>query len=714
MSFGDLKFELSYNNTDNDIVKEFLIPALNESIEYDRAVGYFSSSALLSMSRGIKGLINNGGKIKLICSPNLNNDDIDAIKKGYEIREVVEKALSRDFVEPKNVFEEERFNILSFLIAEKIMDIKIAVMKSDNPSAIFHDKVGVLYDDKGNYIAFTGSMNESNNAYYQNSESIDVYSSIGSDYQRAINKKSYFDRLWNNEENRMEIFDFPESIICRIDKYRKAEIDFDIDAAEQRSKERDKNQNQPTVPDYLVIRDYQNDAYQAWKRNEFRGIYDMATGTGKTYTALYSIVNLYHEMNEHLSIVICCPYQHLVNQWMEDLEVFGFKYISGFSQSIQKNWKKDLEKAIFNYNHGIENYICFITTNATFSTSFVQESLKKIQGNLLIVIDEAHNFGTARLSSLLDDKFSYRLALSATLERHNDLVGTQKLLDFFGEKCIEYTLEMAIEAGMLSRYKYYPIPVYLDEDELEQYNVYSEELRKYIRIKKDGSIEYSKKAEMILIKRSRLIAGAKNKLTKLSEIIKQFKNSNHLLVYCGSTTVVDNDYIENKATEEEIRQVDAVTDILEKNGITAAKFTSQENAKERELLKKEFSDGSVIQALVAIRCLDEGVNIPSIDKAIILASSTNPKEYIQRRGRVLRIQEGKKYAVIYDFVTLPRDLDSITPTTDFEYDLSLIKRELSRVKDFASAALNEYESDQLISNIENIYGYIEEGEYDDV
>ena len=438
----------------------------------------------------------------------------------------------------------------------------------------------------------------------------------------------------------------------------------------------------------------------------------MATGTGKTYSALYSVVNLIKEKKNNLATIICCPYQHLVTQWSEDLDAFNFKYIMGFSSSPQKDWKKRLKESVFNYNHNVVNSFCFITTNASFATKYVQELLNTINKELLIVIDEAHNFGTNRLVSLLDEKYTYRLALSATLERHNDLVGTNKLYDFFETKCIEYPLSKAIKEGMLCNYYYYPIKVYLEEDELEEYNRLSSQLVKFITKNADGSIQYSKQAESLLIKRARVIAGARMKLSKLREVVRKYKDDNHLLVYCGSTTVVDDDYKEGTANDDEIRQIEAVSQILYSEGIVSSRFTSEEDTETRERLKKEFDDGDAIKALVAIRCLDEGVNIPSIDKAIILASSTNPKEYVQRRGRVLRLHKNKEYSIIYDFVTLPRNLDEITPTSDFGYDLGLIKRELTRVKDFAKTSLNECESDKLISEIQEKYGYIGEDVYD--
>lgn len=712
MSLSGLDFKHNYNNQEDDIIRDFMLPSLKEAVRYDRAVGFFSSSSLMSISIGIKKLVENGGHIRLVCSPRLSKEDIEAIKSGYDEREVIENALERNFTPPKDYFEEERLNILSHLIADGILDIKIAYVKSDSPNSLYHVKMGVIYDENANYVAFNGSMNDSKNAFYENEETIDVFSSLNEGYSWAFDKKKYFDSLWN-QQSPTYVMDFPDALQLRLSQYHKQLMDLTIDEKELKEKRKPhKKINSPCLPVYIKIRDYQENAYQNWKKNNYRGIYDMATGTGKTYTALYSIANLLHEKNDRLAIVICCPYQHLVVQWAEDLENFGFDYIMGFTGSSQKKWKEKLEELIFDYNHKYKKYLCFITTNASFATKSVQDKLSKIKENLLIVIDEAHNFGTNRLVSLLDDRFEYRLALSATLERHNDLAGTEKLYDFFGQKCIEYTLEMAIDAGMLCKYYYYPIIVNLNEEELEDYNKLSEELTKYIIKHPDGSVEYTKKAEMLLIKRSRIVAGAKMKLDKLAEIIKDFKHDNHLLIYCGATTVVDNDYKEGVPSDEEERQIDAVSKILNNEGIISSQFTSKEDTRQRELLKREFDSGKSMQALVAIRCLDEGVNIPSIDKAIILASSTNPKEYIQRRGRVLRTYSGKSFAIIYDFVTLPRNLNDITAMTDLTYDIGLIKRELTRVKDFASLSLNEYQSEKIIDEIEGVYGSINGGEYD--
>ena len=147
---------------------------------------------------------------------------------------------------------------------------------------------------------------------------------------------------------------------------------------------------------------------------------------------------------------------------MEDIEKFNMQPIIGYSASSQKDWKTRLERAIRNQKLGVKGkeFFCFICTNATYSSDFVQAQLHKIKGDCLFIVDEAHNFGADYLSRLMIESFNYRLALSATLERHHDEEGTQKLYDYFGEKCIEYDLERAIHEDKLTRYKYYPVIAY--------------------------------------------------------------------------------------------------------------------------------------------------------------------------------------------------------------------------------------------------------------
>lgn len=439
-----------------------------------------------------------------------------------------------------------------------------------------------------------------------------------------------------------------------------------------------------------------------------RGIFDMATGTGKTYTALIAVSELFKENNNRLAVIIVCPYQHLVEQWVEDIRRFGMKPIVCHSASKQRNWKQRLIDEIDLFTLGGSNHFSCVVTNASFATEFFQEQISKLCKDSLIVIDEAHNFSAKNLKQMLPENIGYRLALSATINRHNDEDGTIALLNYFGDKCIEYTLKDAIDNGMLTPYYYYPIVVTLTESELEEYLSITEEIGKAIMRckKKNGKVVLSTRAERLLLKRARLVAGAQQKLIKLKEEISKYSQDNHILVYCGATTIRDVEYKEGQPPIDEIRQINAVTDILGNElSMRVSKFTSEENAEERELLKEAFDEGSKIQALIAIRCLDEGVNIPSIDKAFILASSANPKEYIQRRGRVLRLYPGKRCANIYDFITLPIDFEmlEILPENTKKSLRSLIVKEIDRMEDFASIAENPSETDFLVSDLKRAY-----------
>ncbi|MDR0918436.1 MAG: DEAD/DEAH box helicase family protein, partial [Oscillospiraceae bacterium] len=386
-------------------------------------------------------------------------------------------------------------------------------------------------------------------------------------------------------------------------------------------------------------------------------------------------------------------------------EKFNISPIIAYSTSAQKDWQKRLENAILKQKLKVKNkdFICLVTTNATFKSDKVQLQLSKIKGDILLVVDEAHNFGAEHLSRFMSENYNYRLALSATLERHNDENGTGKLYSYFGQKCIEYTLEQAIESGMLTRYKYFPVITTLNEEELKQFTILSLELQRCITIDKKGRGMLNERGKKIALKRARLIAGLKDKLVKLEENIKPYVNDKHILVYCGATTLFNGNDTDKS---EDIRQIKAVDNLLgNKLNMKISNFTSEENISEREIIKREFADGENLQALVAIKCLDEGVNIPAIKTAFILASTTNPKEYIQRRGRVLRKFPGKDYAEIYDFIALPRPLDEVSSITESEFklELSLVKRELARATEFARLSMNIGQATNTIDKIKEAY-----------
>lgn len=672
----------------------------------------------MEISKGISELAKNGGKIQLVASPYLSDEDVEAIKSGYAMRDqVVKEAIRREMTEGKTPFEKARLNLLANLISDGVLDIKIAFTEDSDRMGMYHEKMGIITDAKGNRVAFAGSMNESATAMTLNYEAVDVFCSWKGEEDRVIAKENAFTSIWNDTEPNIKIIDFPELKQEIIEKYKRSVPDFEIDKKEYSSNidtvlHTDLGTHTeycPKFPEWFKLYDYQNEAITEWQKRNYRGIFDMATGTGKTYTGLAALTILSKNIDYKLAAIIVCPYQHLVEQWVEDILKFNIDPVIGYSDSSQKDWPKRLKDAIRDQKLKVrgKEFFCFICTNATFSSDYVQTQLAKIKSDILLMVDEAHNFGAPYLSCLLYDNYKYRLALSATLDRHNDEEGTTKLYDFFGEKCIEYTLDRAIEEKKLTKYKYYPIVVTLTEEELEAYDNLSYEIGKCIMKGENGKMKLSSRGEKLALKRSRIVAGAKNKLTMLEKVIQPYIHDKHILVYCGATKGLEQNQDRSDVDSEDVRQIDAVTDLLgNKLGMEVSQFTSKESVEEREVLKREFSAGDTLKALIAIKCLDEGVNIPKIKTAFILASTTNPKEYIQRRGRVLRLAEGKEYAEIYDFVTLPYDTESVTSLTETQVkrNSTLVKNELRRVEEFSRIAVNMVESASLVDEIKDAYG----------
>ena len=716
MSLKDLNIEVEYRSKHIDIATNFYIPLLKEANIYKRAVAYFSSSSLLEISIGICALAKRGGKIKLVTSPCLSKEDIEAIKEGYLKRnEVIKNALLSKLEEVTEEFEKDRLDLLANLIAMNILEIKIVLIEGG--TGIFHEKVGIIEDNFGNKVAFSGSMNESETAFKKNYETIDVFCNwkIGDEARRFEKKFDAFENMWNGKDKGVEIIDFPELSEEIIKKYRRREqADFSLDIREyyeDNFKEEIKKSLGARLPKEYKLRDYQEEAIKNWMNNNYRGIFDMATGTGKTLTALGAIAKLSEKLQDKLGVVIVCPFQHLVEQWVEDIKKFNMKPIIGFSSSPQKKWKDRLKLAISKLNYDdSNNFFCFICTNATFLNKEVQKLLQKSKKSLLLVIDEAHNFGAISIRKLLIEKYNYRLALSATFDRYMDKEGTSELYNFFEKKVIEYSLKKAIEEKMLTPYYYYPIVVYLTEVELDSYNELSKKIKKESRIDEEGKVTLSELGKILILKRARIIAGAFNKIGILKKNLGKYKEEKNILVYCGATNILSEEADFSNTDISDTKQIDCVQQMMyQELGMKVAKFTANESIKERLKIKESFVSKDGIQAIVAIKCLDEGVNIPGIKTAFILASTTNPKEYIQRRGRVLRKAEGKEYAEIYDFITLPRHLNEakVLSKKKLEYDISLVAREVRRMKEFSNLSKNNMSCKKLIMDIEEIYGNLD-------
>ena len=534
MSFQDHTVKTEYRSLIDNVVQKFYVPLLKEAVSYKRAVGFFSSSSLIEISKGIADLACRGGRIQIVASPYLSDDDIEAIKKGYADRdEIIEAALLGQLSdEQTDYYSMERLNLLANLIATGILDIKIAYTEDVRGIGMYHEKMGIIEDAEGNKVAFSGSMNESSTAMSLNYETIDVFRSWQdkSEAERVQLKENAFCSIWNDCEPSIRVLEFPQITNALIEKYRKKAPNFNIDQ-EQFPPRKEKMQFTATsatnhdvvgarIPPDITLHDYQKQAISAWVGENYRGIFDMATGTGKTFTGLGAVSKISEDLNDELAVIIVCPYQHLVEQWVDDIVKFNIQPIIGYSSSSQKDWKKRLSKAVRDQKLRSEkSFFCFICTNATFASTFVQEQIGKIKSQTLLVVDEAHNFGARSYARLLDERFTYRLALSATLERHRDEEGTAILYSFFGKKCIEYSLERAIEEEKLTPYKYHPILVYLNDEELEKYEQLSYEISRHVIKGKSGKVKLDSYGEILAIQRSRIVAAAALKLARLKEVI---------------------------------------------------------------------------------------------------------------------------------------------------------------------------------------------------
>ncbi|NEO29406.1 MAG: DNA phosphorothioation system restriction enzyme [Symploca sp. SIO3C6] len=448
----------------------------------------------------------------------------------------------------------------------------------------------------------------------------------------------------------------------------------------------------PSIPPSIQLRHYQRQAVANWFANQGRGTLKMATGSGKTITALAIATQLYQKIGLQALLVVC-PYRHLVTQWARECEQFGIEAILAFENV--HNWQSQLSSQLYNLHSGNQPFLAVITTNASLIGVGLQSQLKYFPDKTLIVGDEAHNLGSTRLEQSLPQNLGLRLALSATPERYFDEDGTQAIFGYFGPVLQpEFTLADAIRQGALVHYLYYPVLVELTEAETVAYA----KLTKRIgwALAKEEDIENNETVTSLLVQRARLIGAAANKLVALRELMQGRLDTNHTLFYCGDGLV------ETALSTETSRQLAAVARLLGAQlGYRVNTYTAETSLTAREELRRQFDSGQ-LQGLVAIRCLDEGVDIPSIRTAVILASSGNPRQFIQRRGRILRPHPGKQRATLFDMIVLPPDLGRET----LEVERNLLKKELKRFLEFADLADNAGEARVKLLSLQKRYGLL--------
>jgi superfamily II DNA or RNA helicase len=704
VTLKDLNWKIRYRSSQDNLLKDFYVPALERAVLYQRSAGYFSTGTLVVAARGLIHLIKNGGKMQLVVSPNFSEEDITAIEKGYKNKEeVIEDTLHRDFQYSESEFVKKRLEIASWMIAHNMLDIKVAcpTINKKVTRGIFHEKVGIFVDSCDNFVAFSGSSNESQGGYIYNFESFDVQCSWISGLSRelAVMKKAEFDDLWENRTNNLDVLTMPKAIKDKILKFtppNEPEYDPEYDPGD--GGEEKPIRRKIKIPEGMVLRGHQNMAWDNWKKNGCHGVFQHATGSGKTITALNIAIKLLNE-KERLGVIVVCPQKHIVDQWAVEAGNFGFHPILGYEDS--KKWYKNFNSAITDFNINASSSFMFITTNNSLCLKKTQELIEKIHGNLLIIGDEVHNLGARNISTYLPNNALFRMGLSATPDRWYDADGTKIIYDYFGP-CIEpiYGIKEAILDGYLCKYKYYPYLTEFTLEEAEEYHELSQAIAKYSHVNENEFDSVGNaKLQGLIIKRGRLIATARNKLDVLRNLARQYKDTYFNLFYCGDGKIEDE------------RQVDIVCEILGTEiGMKIDRFTASESRDIRQIILRRFKERE-LQGLVAIRCLDEGVDIPDVARAFILASSTNPRQFIQRRGRILRKSKNfpDKKAEIHDFIVVPPGLKGAKKqdAAIFNIERKLLRRELMRCEEFAETAENGPEARALLLKVKEAYNLMD-------
>ena len=651
MNFKSLSIDKSYiNHGDYNLVNNLICPAMKLATLYRRSVGFFSSDVISLVMKSIPDFVRNNGKIQMIVSPMLSKEDVEAIALGYQTKEqIVNKAFFQNFNEELVKFSDENLEILYQLIVRGILDFKIATLR--DKTGIYHDKLGILSDKEGNHIAFYGSANSSLNGYQNNYEKVRVVKSwVADENDSILDEIEEFDRLWKNRNEFVEVFDFMDSIKDIV--YREAE--------HRKSSYFNKEP--------ITLYKYQEEAISKWVENGYKGFYVMATGTGKTWTAIYSAKTLYEQKNT--LTVIAAPYKHLVKQWAEDVQKVFRKATIILISSENSSWYSEARQAIIQQQYDLDKQVILITTIKSFNSEKFSHVIEMSKKEKLLIVDEAHRFTTR--GDELKETYKYMLGLSATpVNGKNNETGID-IVNFFGGQVFSLPIEVALEKNFLVHYYYHPIYVSATEEEEKKFSSISSQMagcfKKGVLVDTDRFLKCSRA-------RIRLIAMAEEKTDRIDELIKAVDVKDHFVVYCGDGRLFDNN------SEEEIRHIQFVKNHIDKFGLKASQFTATEDINRRMQLVDMFNENEV-DALVAIRCLDEGINIPSIKSALILASNDDYREFVQRRGRILRKynKANKKTADIYDVIVLPsRDSQKF----------ALI--ELRRFYEYARLAINKDE-----------------------
>jgi hypothetical protein len=531
----DLPLKLSYRTGRDDLVRGFFVPCLEASVLYSRAAGYFTSAGLALAARGVASLALRRGRMRLVVSPHLEADDIAALERAQENPSGVLRSIAaRSLAEIEDALVKDRLNALGWLAAAGLLLIKLAIRVNTGGGycrGLFHAKTGVFSDDAGNHVSFSGSANETAGGLVENFEHLDVFRSWQDQEGRVQAAIDDFETLWAGSESRLKVIEFSQAGRDLLERYRNPDKPPPgIDPNQVREPGRTRTFDPPVG---LELRPYQKDAIRAWSQAGGRGVVAMATGSGKTLTALV-LASKVAERNQPFALVVC-PFINLCRQWIREIAAFGVDAIPCFES--RERWQPRLEEGYQRLAAGLDPVLAIVSTNATFRGDAFQARLspRVAAGGIhhLLVADEVHNLGADHARTALPDGILLRLGLSATPERHFDPEGTAAVLDCFGNVVYEYTIAQAIADGRLCRYRYHPIRVDLTDAEADEYLEITNRLARFFH-GDTGDEEVNQAAMKLLIRRARLIGAAANKLKALDKVIRSLcEHPTKAICLCG-------------------------------------------------------------------------------------------------------------------------------------------------------------------------------------
>lgn len=714
---------------------EFFNNALKNSYLFDLELGYFNSAAINVLSYSFATFIRNGGIMRMAINHIVSDKDKHAIEKGIEgnVDAPFDITNIEELRKGLDEYGEHFFNCLAYLIQEHRIQIKIIKPKGTNGLA--HTKRG-QFSDGDTIVAFTGSANFTLGGFINNREDITLSFNTSPDpviQKRIANRKKDFNNLMAGLDDSVEYLS-TESLETAIrTQCGKQEIEdlLDVENKLKAYKQRQEEVSTKVTEDIQVAygaspcfpygkpRDYQQQAFVNWARNKQKGLFAMATGTGKTLTSLNCLLRIYKQYNFYKAVILV-PTITLVDQWEQECKKFHFNGIVKIS-SKNKTWRQELDaikaKESFNLSGKEPSYI-IISTYASFARENVFHDLmdfpKSALKQILLIADEAHNMGAGRILDRLDGvKYIRRIGLSATPERQFDEKGNNALMKFFGctddKYTFEFSMQEAIDKGYLCRYDYYPHLVRLTDNEMEEYIRISRQLSKFFNYDDGGFTSSDDILMRLLLKRKRIIHKAVNKEEIFRSIMEERYNKRgdlkYTLVYVPEGNHPDS-YDADRFTDSEMlsddndadRIINTYTEIVRNISptTTVKKFTS--GIKERNSVLDDFASGR-LEVLTSMKCLDEGVDVPRSELAIFCASTGNPRQFIQRRGRILRNHPDKHKAEIHDLVVAP-----VINSADecFSMEQSLLRSELKRVRDFASMSEN---ADYAYNELDEVLSY---------